>query len=314
MQKIIEVKGLVKKYNNFTAVNEIDFHVNKGELFAFLGTNGAGKSTTIDILCTLKSYNEGHIKINGKEMGKNDSQIKKDIGIVFQKSLLDPLLTTEENLEIRASFYGISGKEAKKKIKEITEVIGLEDILDRRYGKLSGGQRRKADIARALLNTPKILFLDEPTTGLDPQTRVSVWDAVRKLQKESGVTVFLTTHYMEEAACADRIIVIDKGSILAKGTPQHLKDKYAFDAMKIVPKSEKNLLDFLKLNHLNYYMEGGAFIIKVDSTLKALEYLKIHEENIESFEVQKGNMDDVFLNIIGNKLDTKGCLQIEGCK
>lgn len=311
MDKIIEVKGLVKKYNDLTAVKGIDFYVNKGELFAFLGTNGAGKSTTIDILCTLKSYTEGQVIINGKELGKKDFEIRKDIGIVFQKSLLDPLLTIEENLMIRASFYGICGKEAKKKIQEISEVIGLRDLLRRRYGQLSGGQKRKADIARALLNTPKILFLDEPTTGLDPQTRVFVWETVSKLQKESGVTVFLTTHYMEEAACADRITIINKGEIVAEGTPQSLKDKYTYDVMKIVPKDEKVLVNSLKDENLTYYLEGGAFVIRVQSTLKALEYLNKCRENIESFEVVKGNMDDVFLNIIGDKNMVKGGLEIE---
>ncbi|URZ01694.1 ABC transporter ATP-binding protein [Clostridium felsineum] len=306
MDKIIEVEGLVKKYNDLTAVKGISFHVNKGELFAFLGTNGAGKSTTIDILCTLKSYTKGYIKINGNELGKQDSEIRKDIGIVFQKSLLDPLLTINENLKVRASFYGLTGKEANKRIQEISEVIGLNDLLSRRYGQLSGGQRRKADIARALLNTPKILFLDEPTTGLDPQTRVFVWETVNKLQKNSQVTVFLTTHYMEEAACADRITIINKGNIVAEGTPQYLKDKYAFDVMKVVPKSEEKILEFIKMQNLTHFLQGGAFVIKVTSTLKALELLNLHKENIESFEVQKGNMDDVFLNIIGNKTEIGG--------
>lgn len=302
MEPIIKVENLTKKYNDFAAVNDISFHVNEGELFAFLGTNGAGKSTTIDILCTLKSFTKGKIVIDGNILGKQDDAIRKSIGVVFQKSLLDPMLTVYENLKIRASFYGIYGSQAKKKIQEISDTIGMDDFMNRAYGKLSGGQKRRADIGRALLNTPKILFLDEPTTGLDPQTRVFVWETVARLQKEKKMTVFLTTHYMEEAASADRITIISKGQIMVEGTPQELKDKYANDVVKIVPKNKDKLLSFLSSNKLGYEIIGGAYVVNVQSTLHALDVLNQHADNVESFEVQKGNMDDVFLNVIGEKL------------
>lgn len=305
MGKIIEVKGLTKKYNNFLAVDHISFSVNEGELFAFLGSNGAGKSTTIDILCTLKKFTEGTMTVAGKIVGKQDDQIRKSIGVVFQKSLLDPLLTVYENLKVRASFYGIYGKRAKERIEEVSGIIGMDEFMNRPYGKLSGGQKRRADIARAIINAPSILFLDEPTTGLDPQTRIFVWNTIANLQKEKHMTVFLTTHYMEEAASADNITIIKKGHIMVQGTPQQLKDLYARDVVKIVPKDEDNLKECLSVNNLSYDLIGGAYVVKIESTIHALDILNMHKSNIESFEVQKGNMDDVFLNVIGENLNSE---------
>jgi len=215
LSHIINVSNLKKNYGNVKAVKGIDFHVNEGQLFAFLGPNGAGKTTTIDIICTLLKPDSGAVTVNGYTLGKQDDKIRKNIGIVFQDNLLDNLLTVKENLYTRGSFYGLSKKELLVAVEKAARAADVESFYNRPYGKISGGQRRRADIVRALVNTPKILFLDEPTTGLDPQTRKSVWDTIRNLQKGTGMTVFLTTHYMEEAAKADYVAVIDNGQISA---------------------------------------------------------------------------------------------------
>ena len=219
MAHIIEVNGLKKSYGNLEAVRGIDFYVEAGKLFAFLGPNGAGKSTTIDVLCTLLKPTAGTVTVDGHPLEQEDEAIRNSIGVVFQGSVLDPLLTVRENLMVRASFYKMDKQERKAAVREAAITADVMEFIDRPYGKLSGGQRRRADIARALVHTPKILFLDEPTTGLDPKTKESVWQTVFQLQKRTGMTIFLTTHYMEEAAEADYIILINHGLIAAKGTP-----------------------------------------------------------------------------------------------
>ena len=221
-KKIIEVSNLKKSYGNIEAVKGIDFYVDEGSLFAFLGLNGAGKSTTIDMMCTFLKADSGKIKIDNYEVNKDDDKIKSLIGVVFQDSVLDDLLTVKENLKVRSKLYNMSKSEFNKNLEEIAHVTGINDFLNRQYGKLSGGQRRRADIARALINKPKILFLDEPTTGLDPNSRKSVWDMIRRLQEENNMTVFLTTHYMEEAAQCERIIVMDKGKVLMDDSPKQV--------------------------------------------------------------------------------------------
>lgn len=225
MSKVIEVKGLKKRYGATEAVKGITFDVDKGSLFAFLGVNGAGKSTTINILSTLMRQDEGQVIINGNSLGKEDKKIRNEIGVVFQNGVLDELLTIKENLSVRGSFYGYSGSELEERINKASEITGCSDILHKKYGKLSGGQKRRADIARALINQPHILFLDEPTTGLDPKTRQSIWQTIATMQKKNSMTVFLTTHYMEEAANADKITILKKGEIILEGTPNKLKEK-----------------------------------------------------------------------------------------
>lgn len=242
MSNIIEIKNLRKSYKDVKAVKGIDFYVEEGKLFALLGPNGAGKSTTIDMICTALKPDSGSITVDGKSVGKDDNAIRKEIGIVFQDNFLDPILTVGENISIRGSFYGLKGNELKNAVKKVCETVGITDLMKRPYGKLSGGQRRRADIARALVNTPKILFLDEPTTGLDPQSRQNVWQMITKLQKENNMTVFLTTHYMEEVTDADYVIVIDSGEIVAKGTPATLKEKYAKNYLHITPKDKDKLV------------------------------------------------------------------------
>lgn len=297
--KIIEVRQLQKSYKDVKAVNGIDFYVEEGELFAFLGLNGAGKSTTIDMLCTFLKLDRGSIKINNYEVGKDDEKIKSLVGVVFQESVLDELLTVKENLITRSKLYNMSKDEFNKNLEEIADITGIREIINRQYRKLSGGQRRRVDIARALINKPKILFLDEPTTGLDPKTRKNVWDMIRTLQKDNNMTVFLTTHYMEEASKADYIVVMDKGVIAAKGTTDELKEKYAKDKMIIYFDDEKSdfIENYLKENNYEFFIQNNDITIEINTTLESIKIIDDCRIYINSFEVIKGSMDDVFLNI-----------------
>lgn len=302
MEKMIEVHGLVKSYGNVKAVRGIDFYVEKGKLFAFLGPNGAGKSTTIEILSTALKADEGEVVINGHALGQEDSKIRSAIGVVFQGHLLDDLLTVRENLLTRGSFYGLAGSDLHEAVVQAAEATEALDFLDRPYGKLSGGQRRRADIARALVNRPQILFLDEPTTGLDAQTRRNVWGCIRELQEETGMTVFLTTHYMEEAAKADYVIVIDHGEIAAKGTPAQLKARYATDQLRLHVAHRKELTYVLEELSLGYEEQADIVTIAIASTLDALPIIERCREHISGFEVLQGTMDDAFIGITGKEI------------
>lgn len=294
---VIEVKGLKKRFQNVEAVKGIDFHVKKGSLFAFLGTNGAGKSTTIEILCTLQDKTARDVKINGYTLGtaKDNEEIRKSIGVVFQQSLLDEELTVRENIRHRGKFYPLTNEQLKENYDFVRSTLNLKDIEQKKYGKLSGGQKRRADIARAIIHKPSILFLDEPTTGLDPKTRKFVWSTIEHLQKETGMTIFLTTHYMEEAVLADQIVIMKEGEIIAKGTPQTLKEQYAKDQLILmVTNSGEEMLQQL---NIPYKRRAEAFHIEVDSTLDSLPILEKMKNVITSFEVVKGSLDDVFIEI-----------------
>ena len=302
MNHIIEVENLKKSYKEVQAVKGISFYVEEGKLFAFLGPNGAGKSTTIDIICTFLQPDDGSVSVNGFSLGKNDNEIRQCIGVVFQDGLLDRLLTVEENLRARAGFYGYDKKACDAAVKNAIQAVGIESLAKRPYGKLSGGQRRRCDIARALVNTPKILFLDEPTTGLDPQTRKAVWETIRTLQKESGVTVFLTTHYMEEAAEADYVIVIDDGNIAAKGTPSALCEKYAKDKLKLICSDIEKVEEVLSAKGLQLTRVVDCVIVSLESTLDSLPLIEACRPYISGFEVVAGTMDDAFLGITGKEI------------
>ena len=302
MEKAIEITGLKKTYGEVKAVNGINFYVEKGKLFAFLGPNGAGKSTTINIISTALKPDGGDVKINGYTLGAEDNMIRASIGVVFQESLLDPLLTVRENLLTRGSFYGLDKKTLKEAVDKAASQTGVSEFLNRPYGKLSGGQRRRSDIARALINTPEILFLDEPTSGLDPQTRRNIWEAIRDIQKNNQTTVFLTTHYMEEAAEADYVIIIDNGEIAAKGTPTQLKEKYASDLLKIKTSQIKNIKAVLDEMGKQYNTIADLVSVDISHTLDALPVLERCKEHIESFEVLMGTMEDAFIEITGKEI------------
>ena len=302
MDKVIEVNGLVKSYGVIPAVRGISFYVERGKLFAFLGPNGAGKSTTINIISTALKADAGKVSINGYRLGPEDDSIRASIGVVFQESLLDPLLTVRENLLTRGSFYGLKGDMLVKASEKAALQTGATEFTDRLYGKLSGGQRRRADIARALVNTPGILFLDEPTSGLDPQTRRNIWDAIRFIQRDYNTTVFLTTHYMEEAAEADYVIIIDNGEIAAKGTPMELKNKYAKDLLRMKTDQKEQVTAVLDDMALTYEFSADLVIVNIADTMKAISVLERCRSLISGFEVLNGTMEDAFIEITGKEI------------
>lgn len=298
MKNIIEIKNISKTFKEVKAVSNLSFCVKEGELFAFLGQNGAGKSTTINMICGELSKDSGEIVIDGLEFESNLETIKRKIGVVFQNSLLDSPLTVYDNLESKAALYGIVGNEFKKRLNELSELLDFGDLLKRKVGHLSGGQRRKIDIARALLHHPQILILDEPTTGLDPQTRKTIWNVVSKLREEENMTVFLTTHYMEEAAEADYVVILDSGMISAKGTPLELKNQYTGDFITVYSISKEEVMEL----GLKYEVVRDGYRIQVPNTQEATKLILKYPHIFVDYEVTKGKMDDVFLAVTGKKL------------
>ena len=298
MNNIIEISNLSKSYNDLLAVSDISFKVKEGEFFAFLGVNGAGKSTTISIMCGQLSKDSGEVIVNGHNLDKDIDKVRKDIGVVFQASALDKPLSVKDNLKYRAGLYGICGAEFEKKLDELCKLFDLDEILNRPIKKLSGGQKRRVDIARALLHDPKILILDEPTTGLDPQTRKNVWDVIHKLRKERGLTVFLTTHYMEEVIDADYVVILDSGKIVAEGTPIDLKNKYTGDYITFYNVEE----DVIKNMNLNYTKIRGGYRVEVENTKMATKLVLDNPDLFVDYEITKGKMDDVFLAVTGKDL------------
>ena len=329
MEEIIKVEGLKKYFKEVKAVDDISFHVDKGELFGFLGVNGAGKSTTINMLCTVFKPTAGNVEICGLKVGKEDEEIRRKIGVVYQNNCLDDRLTVKENLFIRGALYEKNSRRLAENICRVCEILDLEDVYNRRFSKLSGGQKRRCEIARALLNTPEIMFLDEPTTGLDPASRKAVWKSIDRLRKEEKMTVFLTTHYMEEAAGASHIAIIDSGRIKEYGTPFSLKEKYAKDKLRLLPKTESGDLNLqggyeagqkngqkmlqkqnrkalekkLEKMNLEFGKKEEQLIVDLPNSLAALPVLDSVREEIDGFELVQGDMDDVFLNVTGKKLE-----------
>jgi multidrug/hemolysin transport system ATP-binding protein len=296
MSNIIEVTGLTRRFGDIVAVDDISFSVRQGSLFAFLGPNGAGKSTTINCLTTLLAPDAGSIMVDGTD---NPGSVRRSIGVVFQENVLDNELTVRENLIIRGTLLTNDRTEAARRYDEIERFLSLEELRNRRFQTLSGGQKRRVEIARALFSDPKILMLDEPTTGLDPETRKTVWTIVNTLRKNDGLTIFLTTHYMEEAADADDVVIIDKGKIVARGTPSELKSKYSKDSLKIVPHDSGALKRYLQGIGKSHETVSDMVIVTVRDAKEAIRVIKDQEDNIRTFELVKGTMDDVFLDVIG---------------
>ena len=295
MENSIEINNLSKSFKDVKAVNDLSFKVKKGEFFAFLGVNGAGKSTTISIMCGQLAKDSGSVTINGKNIEDGMNEIRKEIGVVFQSSLLDTPLTVRDNLEMRAALYDITGSGFEQRLNELAELLDFKDLLKRTYGKLSGGQKRKIDVARALFHHPSILILDEPTTGLDPQTRKIMWKVISDLRQKEGITVFLTTHYMEEVADADYVVILDSGKIVAQGTPLELKNRYTGDFITIYNTSEEEIKRLGK----PYCQIRDAYRIAVKDTCEAKALIVRFPEIFEDFEITKGKMDDVFLAATG---------------
>ncbi len=295
-EDIIRIDHLSKSFRDVKAVDDLSFRVREGELFAFLGVNGAGKSTTINMLCGQLARDEGEIEIDGERPESNTDEIKRKIGVVFQNSVLDSPLTVYDNLQSRAALYGITGKAFRDRLSELSGLLDLSGLMKRSVGKLSGGQRRRIDIARALIHNPKILILDEPTTGLDPQTRKKLWSVISALRRERKMTVFLTTHYMEEAADADFVVIIDGGRKVAEGTPLQLKNAYSGDFVTIYGMTEE---DIRTLGREKYDKVRDGYRISVGNTREATELILKHPEIFSDYEITKGRMDDVFLEVTG---------------
>lgn len=308
MDNIIEISGLSKSFGDIKAVRDISFKVKEGELFAFLGINGAGKSTTISIICGQLSADSGSVSVSGFDTKRDIEKIKSELGVVFQSSLLDKSLSVKDNLRSRAALYGICGKDFEKRLSELCDMLELSALLNRPLGKLSGGQRRRIDIARALLHSPRILILDEPTTGLDPQTRKAVWEVIENLRREEKLTVFLTTHYMEEAADADYVVILDSGAIAAEGTPLELKNKYTGDFITLYNASEEQIKEL----GVEYEVLKNAVRISVPNTAAATELITKHPALFTDYEITKGKMDDVFLAVTGKTLTHDGNAEAKG--
>lgn len=295
---MIVIDHLNKSFGTVKAVNDLSFRVKKGELFAFLGVNGAGKSTTISMICGQLNADSGDIRVNGWNVKSEGHKIKESIGVVFQDSVLDKPLTARENVQSRAALYGITGKNFEKRLQELITIFELQEFIDRPVGKLSGGQRRRVDIARALIHRPQLLILDEPTTGLDPQTRKMIWNIIETLRMKDGLTVLLTTHYMEEAASASYVVIIDHGCISAEGTPYELKNQYVKDYLFIygVTREEVESLG------MSYEEIRDGYRIAIETPLAATNLIVNHASVFRDYEIVKGGMDDVFLSVTGKKL------------
>ncbi|WP_173655350.1 ABC transporter ATP-binding protein [Sharpea azabuensis] len=296
---MIEVIHLSKSFGNLEAVKDISFSVKKGQFFAFLGVNGAGKSTTISMITSELVPTRGKVMIDGRNVQEESMNIKKMIGVVFQDTVLDQDLTAYENLQCRAALYGIMGKTFMKRFNELVDIFDMGDFMDRPLKHLSGGQRRRIDIARALIHRPQLLILDEPTTGLDPGTRKMIWANIEKLRQEEGLTVFLTTHYMEEADQASYVVIIDHGRIAAKGTPYELKNRYAQDTLYLYDVSE----DDVRRLHRAYQAIDHGYAIRLNDVQEATKLILRYPQLFTDYEIIKGDMDNVFLNVTGKKGD-----------
>lgn len=298
----IEVKNFTKKFGDFTAVDNISFDVKQGSVFAFLGPNGAGKTTTISTLCTIQEKTTGELKINGFDLDHHKDKVRKEIGIVFQDSTMDRKLTIEENLKLHCDFYNVPKKEIPERITFVLQLVDLENRRKSPIESLSGGMKRRAEIARGLVHFPKVLFLDEPTTGLDPQTRVNVWEYILKLQKQKNITIFLTTHYMEEAEICDQVAIIDKGKIVAHDTPLNLKKQYSSTRMNIESSDPEQLMTYLNGKSVKFHETGSNISVFVQNIEQITEILNDNRSIISDLEISKGSLNDVFLTITGKEI------------
>lgn len=297
MKNIIEVKNFTKKFGDFTAVDNVSFNVEAGTIFGFLGPNGAGKSTTINTLCTIIDKSGGELKINGFDVSKDRDKVREQIGIVFQDSTLDEKLTVEENIKLHCRFYNVSKNEVNERIDFVLDVVDLKDWKKEQVNGLSGGMKRRVEIARGLVHYPKVLFLDEPTTGLDPQTRANIWEYIYKLQQQKNITIFLTTHYMEEAEVCSKVAVMEHGKIAAFDTPDNLKKQYTETVTKITTKDNYSLKLYLEERHIKYNLLNNIFTIYSSKINTVLEIVSTFNKYIVDFETKNGTLNDVFLNL-----------------
>lgn len=302
MKPIIEVKNYTKKYGDFTAVDDVSFEVKEGSIFAFLGPNGAGKSTTINTLCTMMEKTAGTLLIDGKDVSTEKDAVREAIGVVFQSQTLDEKMTVNENLKMHCVFYGVPKQEVKDRINFVLTLVDLLDWQNKSVSSLSGGMKRRVEIARALLHYPKVLFLDEPTSGLDPQTRNRMWEYITRLQKEKNITIFLTTHYMDEAEICDHVAIMDNGKIMVNDTPENLKRLYTKDKA-IVKVSNPDVFEAaLKRDDHTYKKEKETFYIDIDAVQDFLQFVEPFKNELKDLEIKKGTLNDVFLEITGKEI------------
>lgn len=302
MEQIILVQDLKKTYHGRAAVQGISFAVEKGSCTALLGPNGAGKSTTLNILCTCTAPDSGLVLIDGLSAGHRNYEIRRRIGIVFQNGVLDERLTVEENLDTRGRLYGFRGQDLRQRILQTAAITGISDLQSRPYGQLSGGQKRRCDIARALLHGPKILFLDEPATGLDPEMRSALWNTIEHIQASTQMTIFLTTHYMDEAARASHIIMMKNGKIAVSGTPALLKKRFSRDLLLLYTDSPASLKSRLAFAGISYRQFDGRLQIPLAETGDALPVLTLCRGLYTGFEVHSGNLDDAYLSVMEGEI------------
>jgi len=298
----IEVKNFTKQFGSLTAVDDISFNVEQGTIFAFLGPNGAGKSTTIKTLCTIQEKTAGELKINGNDVTNQKDLVRNDIGIVFQESTLDGKLTVEENLKLHCDFYNVPKKEVKERIEFVLDLVDIKNRRNNIVNGLSGGMKRRAEIARGLVHFPKVLFLDEPTTGLDPQTRANVWEYIHKLQKQKSITIFLTTHYMDEAEICNKVAVMDNGRIIAHDTPYNLKQKYTSTTLKVDSSNNEGIIQYLAVHSIKHKVDNGRIIVNAANLTDILEITSVFKDSIKDIEINKGTLNDVFLAITGKEI------------
>ena len=301
---IIKVEGLSKKFGDLTAVNNVSFEVDEGDIFGFLGPNGAGKTTTISILCTLLSPTDGRASIAGHDCAKEPSEVRKAIGIVFQDTTLDKDLTAYENLMFHAYLYDVKKGEMKKRIDDALNFVGLFERRDDLVKKFSGGMKRRLEVARGIIHRPRVLFLDEPTLGLDPQSRANLWEFIIGLQREYNTTIFMTTHYMEEAEVCNKIAIIDNGDIIASGTPDELKKTVGGDVIYIsTPDNQKAKLEIEKLfNVAVTEKENELFLPAQNGDASIPEIINAVGGKVLSVRLQRPTLNDVFLRLTGRQI------------
>ena len=298
----IEVERFTKKYGDFAAVDDISFSVQEGSIFAFLGPNGAGKSMTINTLCTIQDKTGGTLRINGNDVTERKAEVRRDIGIVFQECTLDQKLTVRENLNLHCDFYDVPKAEVKERIRFVLDLVDIEEWKDAPVSALSGGLKRRTEIARGLVHYPKVLFLDEPTTGLDPQTRASVWEYIRELQKRKNITIFLTTHYLEEAEICDSVAIIDHGKIVAHDTPYNLKKQNTKTRTRIATSDPAGILRYCAEHSLAAVGENGGLAITSTEIGPVMDLVALFKSSILDLEISKGTLDDVFLSLTGKEI------------
>lgn len=305
MEPVIAVRNLTKTYKKLDAVKGISFEVKEGEIFGFLGPNGAGKSTTINMICTMLAPTSGDITINGFDANKQKNRVRESIGIIFQENTLDEKLTANENLMLHCRFYKVPKAKREARITEVLEIVDLVEKRKDRVETFSGGMKRRLEIARGLLHYPKVLFLDEPTVGLDPQTRAHLWEYILKLKEKEGITMFLTTHYLDEAEISDRVAIMDKGEIIALDNPTALKDQLGGDIIELSTEDNEKALEEIheKIEGAEVSVKDDTIHLKVASSDAFISsFIKTLDIPITKLNIRKPTLNDVFLAFTGRQI------------